>query len=83
MNDQRPTRWPCSADSSRKAGPLPRSFRKADTGVSVSSISVWVIGISRWAPLPASTRTSSRLGAITPVSEAMSLATAIRPAPAR
>src|SRR5919106_3978850 len=40
MNDQRPTRWPCSADSSRKAGPAPRSFRNADTGVSVSSMNV-------------------------------------------
>ena len=26
-NDQRPTRWPCSADSSRNDGPLPRSLR--------------------------------------------------------
>src|SRR5689334_1926582 len=40
MNDQRPTRWPCSADSSRNAGPAPRSFRKADTGVSQSSTNV-------------------------------------------
>src|SRR5215213_8379859 len=40
MNDQRPTRWPCSADSSRKAGPPPRSFRNAETGVSVSSMNV-------------------------------------------
>ena len=32
MNDQRPTRWPCSADSSRNAGPAPRSFRNAETG---------------------------------------------------
>src|SRR5918995_2922064 len=40
MNDQRPTRWPCSADSSRKAGPEPRSFRNALTGVSVSSMNV-------------------------------------------
>src|SRR5690348_602526 len=38
MNDQRPTRWPCSADSSRNAGPSPRSFRKAETGVSQSSM---------------------------------------------
>src|ERR671928_842973 len=37
MNDQRPTRWPCSADSSRNAGPSPRSFRNAETGVSQSS----------------------------------------------
>src|SRR4029453_10574700 len=40
MNDQRPTRWPCSADSNRNAGPSPRSLRKADTGVSVSSMNV-------------------------------------------
>src|SRR5919198_6648727 len=40
MNDQRPTRWPCSADSSRKAGPSPRSFRNAETGVSQSSTKV-------------------------------------------
>src|ERR671924_84477 len=40
MNDQRPTRWPCSADSSRNAGPEPRSLRNADTGVSVSSMKV-------------------------------------------
>src|SRR5918995_1365901 len=40
MNDQRPTRWPCSADSSRKAGPEPRSFRNALTGVSVSSMNI-------------------------------------------
>src|SRR3954471_19329766 len=38
MNDQRPTRWPCSADSSRNAGPSPRSFRNAETGVSQSSM---------------------------------------------
>src|SRR4051812_36520286 len=44
MNDQRPTRWPCSADSSRNAGPDPRSFRNADTGVSVSSMNVSQIG---------------------------------------
>src|SRR3954449_13159312 len=40
MNDQRPTRWPCSADSSRNAGPDPRNFRNAETGVSVSSMKV-------------------------------------------
>src|SRR5919206_189742 len=40
MNDQRPTRWPCSADSSRNAGPSPRSFRNAETGVSQSSMNV-------------------------------------------
>jgi len=41
MNDQRPTRWPCSADSSRKAGSpgaSARSFSSADTGVSQSSM---------------------------------------------
>src|SRR3954463_6069983 len=43
MNDQRPTRWPCSADSSRNAGPSPRSFRNAETGVSQSAMNVWVI----------------------------------------
>src|SRR6186713_1271521 len=40
MNDHRPTRWPCSADSSRNAGPEPRSFRNAETGVSQSSMKV-------------------------------------------
>src|SRR4051812_43114225 len=48
MNDQRPTRWPCSADSSRKAGPSPRSLRKAETGVSVSSMKVSVTGMTLW-----------------------------------
>ena len=41
MNDQRPKRWPCSADSSRNAGSLgasARSFRNAETGVSQSSM---------------------------------------------
>src|SRR3954467_11312353 len=46
MNDQRPTCWPCSADSSRKAGPSPRSLRKAETGVSQSSMNVSATGIS-------------------------------------
>src|SRR5215212_278324 len=46
MNDQRPTRVPCSADSSRKAGPASRSFRKADTGVSQSSMNVSATGTS-------------------------------------
>src|SRR4051794_25511489 len=77
MNDQRPTFWPCSADSSRNAEPAPRSLRKAETGVSVSSMTVWVSGIRRWPPAPARTRTSSSEGVITPVSEAMSAATAI------
>src|SRR5215216_7171844 len=48
MNDQRPTRWPCSADSSRKAGPAPRSLRNAETGVSVSSMKVSVTGMTLW-----------------------------------
>src|SRR5215216_1721509 len=62
MNDQRPTRWPCSADSSRKAGPAPasRSLRKADTGVSQSSMNVWVTGIRLCSP--ASARASSTPG---------------------
>src|SRR4051794_3192583 len=67
MNDQRPTRWPCSADSSRNAGPAPRSFRNADTGVSVSSTTVWVIGISLCPPaLRARMRTSSSDGVTVP-----------------
>ena len=44
MNDQRPTRWPCSADSRRNAGcsgRRPRSLRNAETGVSQSSMNVW------------------------------------------
>src|SRR4051794_40501567 len=60
MNDQRPTRWPCSADSSRKAGPAPRSFRKAETGVSQSSMKVCVTGIRFDAPARACA--SSTLG---------------------
>ena len=51
MNDQRPTCWPCSADSSRNAGPSPRSLRKAETGVSQSSMKLWVIGTRLWSPL--------------------------------
>src|SRR5690349_1342887 len=51
MNDQRPTCWPCSADSSRNAGPSPRSFRKAETGVSQSSMKLCVIGTRLWSPL--------------------------------
>src|SRR4051794_35025848 len=77
MNDQRPTFCPCSADSSRKAGPAPRSLRKAETGVSVSSMTVCVSGISRCPPSAAMARTSSSDGAITPVRDAMSAATAI------
>src|SRR3954471_1803167 len=60
MNDQRPTCWPCSADSSRKAGPSPRSFRNAETGVSQSSMKLWVTGIRLWSPVRA--RASSRVG---------------------
>src|SRR3954470_3472747 len=76
MNDQRPTFCPCSADSSRKAGPSPRSFRNAETGVSVSSMTVCVSGISRWpSSLRARMRTSSSVGVMTPVSAARSSAT--------
>src|SRR3954452_5858261 len=60
MKDQRPTRWPCSADSSRKAGPAPRSLRNAETGVSQSSMKVWQTGIRLWSP--ASAWASSTLG---------------------
>src|SRR3954470_347577 len=60
MNDQRPTRWPCSADSSRNAGPSPRSFRNAETGVSQSSTNVWWTGMRLCSP--ASSRASSRVG---------------------
>src|SRR5919198_5050719 len=48
MNDHRPTRWPCSADSSRNAGPDPRSFRNAETGVSQSSMNVSQTGTRLW-----------------------------------
>src|SRR3954454_22584402 len=67
-------RWPCSADSSRKAGPLPRSLRNAETGVSQSSIAVWRSGTRRCSR--ASARTSSRLG-LTPA-PTRSAATAIQ-----
>src|SRR3954447_23196859 len=63
MNDQRPTRWPCSADSSRNAGcsgVAPRSLRKAETGVSQSSMNVWRSGMRLWSP--ASARASSSDG---------------------
>src|SRR5689334_3917842 len=53
MNDHRPTRWPCSADSSRNAGPAPRSFRNAETGVSQSSMKVWQTGIRLNSPVSA------------------------------
>src|SRR4051812_16352746 len=58
MNDQRPTCWPCSADSSRNAGPSPRSFRNAETGVSQSSMKLWVIGTRLWSPVSASVSSS-------------------------
>src|SRR6478736_4471035 len=60
MNDQRPTCWPCSADSSRNAGPSPRSFRNAETGVSQSSMKLWVMGTRLWSPVSA--RVSSSVG---------------------
>src|SRR3954468_15161050 len=60
MNDQRPTCCPCSADSSRNAGPSPRSFRKAETGVSQSSMNECVTGIKLWSP--SSARASSSVG---------------------
>src|SRR3954464_2576438 len=60
MNDQRPTCWPCSADSSRNAGPSPRSFRKAETGVSQSSMKLCVTGIRLWSPWRA--RAACRVG---------------------
>jgi hypothetical protein len=61
MNDQRPTRWPCSADSSRNAGPDPRSFRNAETGVSQSSMNVSQIGTRLWV-LSATPRSEDLLG---------------------
>src|SRR5215216_7519343 len=73
MNDQRPTRWPCSADSSRKAGPAPRSFRNADTGVSQSSTNVWRTGTRLCSA--ASARSSSTPGP-TPSRSSLSAATA-------
>src|SRR3954468_15709949 len=79
MNDQRPTFCPCSADSSKNDAPaFPRSLRKALTGVSVSSMTVCVIGIRRCAPVPPATRsrTSSSDGVMTPVRLRMSAATA-------
>src|SRR3954468_4728737 len=73
-NDQRPKRWPCSADSSRNDWPSPRSFRYADTGVSVSAMKVWRSGTSVWSR--ASARTSSSDGPTS--SRALSAATAIQ-----
>src|SRR4051794_10249456 len=66
MNDQRPTRWPCSADSSRNAGPSPRSLRKAETGVSQSSTKLCVTGIRLWSP--ASPRACSSVGETSKIS---------------
>src|SRR4051794_40297597 len=63
MNEYRPTRWPCSADSSRNAsdcGSVPRSLRNAATGVSQSSMNVWRTGTRLCSR--ASARTSSRPG---------------------
>src|ERR671929_1602819 len=62
MNDQRPTRWPCSADSSRNAGPAPRSLRNAETGVSQSSTNVCQTGTRLYSR--AASRTASRSGAM-------------------
>src|SRR3954449_9754327 len=58
MNDQRPTCWPCSADSSRNAGPSPRSLRNAETGVSQSSMKLCVTGTRLWSPVSASVSSS-------------------------
>src|SRR5262249_26321989 len=60
MKLQPPPFWPCSADSSRNAGPSPRSFRNADTGVSQSSMKLWRTGIRLW--VPAYARASSSVG---------------------
>src|SRR3954452_22682070 len=63
MNDQRPTRWPCSADSSRNAGwpgSSARSLRNALNGVSASAMEVRLRGITAWSV--ASARTASRSG---------------------
>src|SRR4051794_16807962 len=63
MNEYRPTRWPCSADSSRNAsdcGSVPRSLRNAATGVSQSSMKLWRTGTRLCSR--ASARTSSRPG---------------------
>src|SRR3954463_14028021 len=62
MNDKRPTRWPCSADSSRNASPSPRSFRNAETGVSQSSTNVWATGTRLWVADSAPTAIQHRLG---------------------
>src|SRR2546423_2538378 len=65
MNGQRPTRWPCSADSSRKAGwpgSSARSLRNALTGVSQSAMKVCDSGTRLCSR--ASARTVSRSGAM-------------------
>src|SRR4051794_19450676 len=64
MKLQRPTRWPCSADSSRNAGPSPRSFRNAETGVSQSSTNVWATGTRLWVSTPTAIEHRLRLGQI-------------------
>src|SRR6185437_2525774 len=64
MNDQRPTRCPCSADSSRNAGApgvSARSLRNAETGVSQSSTKLAESGIRLWEP--ASSRACASVGA--------------------
>src|SRR3954469_1847302 len=66
MNDQRPTRWPCSADSSRNAGPSPRSFRNAETGVSQSSTNVWATGTRLGASTSTAIEHRLRLGEVEP-----------------
>src|SRR3954449_2976161 len=66
--DQRPTRWPPSADSSKNDGPEPRSFRYAETGVSVSAMNVWRSGTSECSAAKA--RASSRVGRISTESAA-------------
>src|SRR3954453_17448147 len=58
MNDQRPTCWPCSADSSKKPGPSPRSFKNAATGLSQSSMKLCVTGTRLWSPVSASVSSS-------------------------
>src|SRR5439155_10515143 len=76
MKLKRPTRWPCSADSSRNAGycgSVPRSFRNAETGVSRSSMNVWRSGTRLCSR--ASARTSSSDGST--LSAASSTAAAI------
>src|SRR6266540_72051 len=60
---------PCSADSSRKLGPSPRSFRKAETGVSQSSTNDVRTGIA-FPPSRASSRARSRLGSTSTPSSA-------------